>query len=60
MPHINHPFHFVDNEQALQAAIYRISYLAKPRGKGYRPPQTKDYGCSRMKAKLVKPKVEDD
>lgn len=30
-------------------AIYRISYLAKGRGKGYRPPQTKDYGTSRIK-----------
>jgi len=32
-----------------QNAIFRISYLAKARGKGYRPPQTKDYGTSRIK-----------
>jgi len=50
MPHIKHPFHFVDREGIAQEAIYRVSYLAKPRGKGYRPPQTKDFQCSRMKA----------
>jgi len=27
--------------------IYRISYLAKVRGKGYRSQQAKDYGASR-------------
>jgi hypothetical protein len=51
MPHIKHPFHFVDREGIGQDAMYRVSYLAKPRGKGYRPPQTKDFQCSRMKAK---------
>ena len=50
MPHIKHPFHFVDREGVMQDAIYRVSYLAKPRGKGYRPPQTKDFQCSRMKS----------
>ena len=35
----------------IQNAIFRISYLAKARGKGYRPPQTKDYGTSRIKPK---------
>jgi hypothetical protein len=49
MPYIKHPFHFVDREGILQDAIYRVSYLAKPRGKGYRPAQTKDFQCSRMK-----------
>jgi hypothetical protein len=33
----------------LQAAIWRISYLAKGRGKGYRPEQTKNYSTSRIK-----------
>ncbi|MFT6910275.1 MAG: hypothetical protein ACJAS1_007003, partial [Oleiphilaceae bacterium] len=51
MPHIPRPYHFVDSEDTMQDAIYRVSYLAKPRGKGYRPPQTKDFQCSRMKAK---------
>jgi len=32
-------------------AIDRISYLAKTRGKGYRDPQAKDYGTSRLKPK---------
>ena len=50
VPHIKHPFHFADRESIVQDAIYRVSYLAKPRGKGYRPPQTKDFQCSRMKA----------
>ncbi|WP_412502997.1 inovirus-type Gp2 protein [Shewanella chilikensis] len=33
----------------LSKAIYRVSYLAKGRGKGYRPAQSKDYGTSRLK-----------
>lgn len=33
----------------LQSLVWRISYLAKARGKGHRPPQTKDYSCSRLK-----------
>lgn len=32
-----------------QEVIYRVSYLAKARGKGYRDKQAKDYQCSRMK-----------
>jgi hypothetical protein len=49
VPYIKHPFHFADHEAIIGEAVYRVSYLAKPRGKGYRPPQTKDYQCSRMK-----------
>lgn len=41
-------FYFVDNEETKHALIKRISYLAKSRGKGYRPPQAKDYSCSRL------------
>ncbi len=37
-----------DDHESLQRAIWRISYLAKARGKGYRPPQTKDYSTSRI------------
>jgi len=47
--YIKRPFYFVNNEEVEQKAIYRVSYLAKTRGKGERPPQTKDYQCSRMK-----------
>jgi len=49
MPTIKRPFYFADSDQIAQEAIYRVSYLAKPRGKGYRPSQTKDFQCSRMK-----------
>ena len=38
-----------DNRQSIQDAIWRISYLAKARGKGYRDKQAKDYGASRIK-----------
>ncbi len=34
-----------------QDLIYRLSYQAKERGKGYRDIQTKDYGVSRLKPK---------
>jgi len=47
--YIKRPFYFVNNGEIEQAAIYRVSYLAKTRGKGNRPSQTKDYQCSRMK-----------
>ena len=49
VPVIKNPFYFVDSEQLAQKAIYRASYLAKTRGKGYRDKQVKDYQCSRMK-----------
>lgn len=34
--------------KSIQVAIWRISYLAKARGKGYKPNQTKNYGTSRI------------
>ncbi|RLA19729.1 MAG: hypothetical protein DRQ56_04760 [Gammaproteobacteria bacterium] len=46
---IERPFYFVNNEEVAQDAIYRVSYLAKIRGKGHRDDQVKDYQCSRMK-----------
>jgi len=49
LAYIEAPFYFVNNEEIEQRAIYRLSYLAKTRGKGERVPQTKDYQCSRMK-----------
>jgi hypothetical protein len=36
--------------ESIQAAIWRISYLAKGRGKGNKPEQTKSYGTSRIKS----------
>ena len=49
VPTIKRPFYFVNSEEIVQEVVYRVSYLAKTRGKGYRPPQTKDFQCSRMK-----------
>jgi len=48
VPTIERPFYFVDSDELAQEAIYRVSYLAKTRGKGHRNAQTKDYQCSRM------------
>lgn len=42
-----------NNYESIQKAIWRISYLAKARGKGYKPPQTKNYGTSRVKIKAI-------
>lgn len=39
-----------DDYETIQAAIWRISYLAKVRGKGYKPDQTKNYVTSRIKS----------
>lgn len=50
VPVIQRPFYFVNTEDIAQDAIYRVSYLAKTRGKGHRANQVKDYQCSRMKA----------
>jgi hypothetical protein len=52
-PHIpKNPYYLVKrgNKQGFQEAAKRMSYLAKSRGKGYRPDQTKDYGSSKLKA----------
>jgi hypothetical protein len=38
-----------NDHEALQDAIYHISYLAKGRGKGYKPAQAKNFGRSRIK-----------
>lgn len=38
-----------DDHQSIQDAIWRISYIAKSRGKGYKPSQTKNHGTSRIK-----------
>lgn len=49
VPHISRPFYIGKREEIADKVIYRISYLAKVRGKGYRPPQTKDFQCSRLR-----------
>lgn len=40
-----------ENRHQTQEAIKRLSYLAKGRGKSYKPHQTKNYGTSRIKPK---------
>jgi urease gamma subunit len=37
--------------ESIQGAIWRLSYLAKVRGKGYKLDQTKNYAVSRIKPK---------
>jgi hypothetical protein len=54
VPVIKRPYYFGSGEQIRTDVIYRCSYLAKPRGKGYRDKQAKDYQCSRMKLKKSK------
>ena len=49
VPTISRPFYFGKPEEIVEDVIYRISYLAKARGKGYRDEQAKDYQTSRMK-----------
>ncbi|WP_053952077.1 YagK/YfjJ domain-containing protein [Candidatus Thioglobus autotrophicus] len=47
-------FYLIDKdniEKQRPEAIYRASYMAKSRGKGVRPAQTKDFYCSRLKLK---------
>ena len=42
------PYLFIDDEDTKQEAIYRASYLTKPRGKGYRPDGCRDFDGSRI------------
>lgn len=49
VPVIGKPFYIGKREEIAESVIYRISYLAKARGKGYRPAQNKDFACSRMR-----------
>ncbi|MFM5230817.1 inovirus-type Gp2 protein [Aeromonas media] len=43
------PFIFIDKPEMVAKAVTRASYLAKGRGKGYRPDGVRDFGCSRIK-----------
>jgi uncharacterized protein YycO len=48
---VRKPFYFIDKhnlESKRKEVVYRLSYLAKVRGKGYRSPQAKDYSTSRL------------
>lgn len=47
--HVTKPKHkMLDSADSLADAVHWASYLAKARGKGYRPAQAKDYGASRL------------
>ena len=48
VPTLKNPFYFMDSEEIKANVIYRMSYLAKTRGKGYRDKQVKDYSTSRL------------
>ena len=37
-----------DDKESLDESVYRMSYLAKKRGKGYGGPKTRDYSSSRI------------
>ena len=53
MPVVPSPFYFIDKSNRKEmrgSAIYRLSYLAKIRGKGYRDKQAKDFQTSRLKS----------
>jgi len=52
VPTISSPFYYCDNLDIRSEAIYRISYLAKIRGKGYRSKEANDYSTSRLKSKI--------
>lgn len=39
-----------NNWQSFEKPLKRVAYLAKSRGKGYKPDQTKDFGSSRIKS----------
>ena len=43
----HHHFHR-DNHDSICEAFYYISYLAKARGKGYKPQRTKNYGANKI------------
>lgn len=41
------------NPKSFDDAFYRLTYLAKTRGKGYRPNSVNDYSASRIKPKSI-------
>lgn len=43
--------YLVNNDDVFRDVVFRLSYLAKYRGKGYRPAHSNDYSTSRLKSK---------
>lgn len=58
VPVIPKPYHFINSPESKAQAVYRISYLAKARGKGYRNPRANDYGTSRLARRVRLPMAE--
>ena len=50
IPTIKNPYYFIDSDSIKADMIYRMSYLCKIKGKGFRDNQIKDYSTSRLKA----------
>ena len=50
-PTIPHPYHFIDNPEVMNEAVYRLSYLAKVATKGKRKSTVHDYGRSQLGSK---------
>lgn len=49
MPVVEKPYYLVTDMTGIQEVMWRVSYMAKERGKGYRDIQAKDYSTSRLK-----------
>ena len=52
---LEHPYYNIDkhnHDEMRTEVIYRLSYYAKTRGKGYRNPQAKDYQTSRLRKEV--------
>ncbi len=54
VPTIKNPYHFIDSQEVKQEAVYRLSYLAKGRGKGYTGKYSNDYSTSRLRRNVEK------
>lgn len=52
-PSLPKTYIYINSPETRLEALYWLSYLAKGRGKGYKDSQTKDYGTSRLKTKLI-------
>lgn len=46
--HPKNQYYFVDSEEVERDLIYRVSYMAKARGKGYRPKHVNDFSASSL------------
>lgn len=59
--YVENSFYYITQAEQISledGPINRLSYLAKERGKGYRPSQSKDYGASRLKPNQPQKELE--